>query len=139
MPYGNAKHNEDGTWTCQHGEGECASDLYELCTQYKLSGDINSITTGDTSFAAWPFILCMEEAEGVPSYGQSCYESNMNTTALPWSVIEACSQDKEESDLVQTAAMKNTPAHDCKYIACTILLLVFSCNLEQEATSLPFD
>lgn len=62
--------------------------------------------------AAWPFILCMEEAEGDPTQGQSCYESTMNSTALPWSVISACSQD--EAEVVQTAAMKATPAHDCK-------------------------
>jgi hypothetical protein len=54
----------------------------------------------------------MEEAEGVPSAGQSCYESTMNTTALPWSVINDCAST--ESDAVQTQAMKATPSHDCK-------------------------
>eukprot|EP00598_Pedospumella_elongata_P014643 CAMPEP_0184986726 /NCGR_PEP_ID=MMETSP1098-20130426/17474_1 /TAXON_ID=89044 /ORGANISM="Spumella elongata, Strain CCAP 955/1" /LENGTH=69 /DNA_ID=CAMNT_0027511079 /DNA_START=35 /DNA_END=241 /DNA_ORIENTATION=+ len=34
----------------------------------------------------------------------------MNTTALPWSTIQKCTTT--EADLVQTAAMKNTPAHD---------------------------
>ena len=92
MGYGNTKKNADGTFTCQHGTGECESDVLELCTQYKLSGDISSIETGDTSMAAWPFILCMENAEGNPAMGQKCYTSTMNTTALPWSTIDACSK-----------------------------------------------
>ena len=29
-------------------------------------------------------------------------------------------QDKEEADLVQTAAMKNTPAHDCTLFFCFV-------------------
>ena len=60
--------------------------------------------------AAWPFILCMEQAEGNPASGESCYTSTMNTTALPWSTVKACSTD--EADYVQTAAMKATPTHD---------------------------
>jgi hypothetical protein len=110
--YGNTKQNSDGSFTCQHGEGECASDVLELCTQYKLSGNIDSISTGDTSLAAWPFILCMEEAEGQPTAGQNCYETSMNTTALPWSVVNDCASN--EADIVQTAAMKATPQHDCE-------------------------
>lgn len=52
----------------------------------------------------------MEEADGNPAYGQSCYESSMNTTGLPWSTIETCFT--EEYLTVQTAAMKATPPHD---------------------------
>ena len=112
VAYGNTQQNTDGSFTCQHGEGECASDVLELCTEYKLSGNLDSISSGDTSMAAWPFILCMEEAEGEPSAGPSCYESTMNSTALPWSVISDCAAN--EADVVQTAAMKATPSHDCK-------------------------
>jgi interferon gamma-inducible protein 30 len=110
VAYGNAKQNADGSFTCQHGAGECECDAQHLCTQYKLSGDINSITTGDTSFAAWPFILCMEEAEGNPLQGQSCFESTMNSTQLSWSTVSTCVQ--EEFNTVTTAAKQNTPAHD---------------------------
>ena len=92
--------------------GECESDTMESCVEYKLSGDINSIATGDTSLAAWPFILCMEEADGNPLQGQNCYESTMNTTAVPWSTIADCIS--YETDLVQNAAADATPAHDCK-------------------------
>lgn len=110
VAYGNTKMNADGTFTCQHGTGECDSDVLELCTQYKLSGNINSISTGDTSMAAWPFILCMEEAEGKPEMGQSCYESTMNATVIPWSTISKCAST--EADTVQNAAASATPAHD---------------------------
>lgn len=110
VAYGNTKQNADGSFTCQHGEGECQSDALELCVQYKLSGDINSIETGDTSMEAWPFILCMEEADGEFSQGESCYKSTMNTTALSWNTVEACYND--EYDLVMNAAMKATdPNH----------------------------
>jgi hypothetical protein len=112
VPYGNTKKNADGTFTCQHGADECASDALELCTEYKLSGSLSSISSGDTSLSAWPFILCMEEAEGDPSYGQSCYESTMNTTAVSWSTITACTVD--EFAVVQSAAADATPKHDCK-------------------------
>jgi hypothetical protein len=56
--YGNTVQNNDGSFTCQHGNGECQTDAQELCVQYKLSGNMNSIETGDTSYEAWPFILC---------------------------------------------------------------------------------
>ena len=81
-----------------------------MCVQYKLSGNINSIVTGDTSLAAWPFILCMEEAEGNPAVGKSCYNNNMNTTALPWSTITDCAS--KESSAVQAAGAAASPSHD---------------------------
>lgn len=110
VAYGNTAKSSDGEFSCQHGSGECTTDSYELCTQYKLAGDIAAIETGSTSLAAWPFILCMEEAEGEPSLGRYCYENNMNTTAVSWSEVEKCSS--EEYDLVQNAAMHATPEHD---------------------------
>jgi interferon gamma-inducible protein 30 len=110
VPYGNTKQNADGSFTCQHGEGECQSDALELCVQYKLSGDINSIETGDTSMAAWPFILCMEEEEGDFSKGEACFSSSMNSTALSWNTVQSCYND--EYDLVMNAGMKATdPDH----------------------------
>ncbi|CAM9436198.1 unnamed protein product [Ectocarpus fasciculatus] len=110
VAYGNTKKNDDGSFDCQHGVGECESDVYESCVQYKLSGDINSIESGDTTMAAWPFILCMEEADGAPSEAESCFASTMNSTALSWSTVEDCF--KNEADVVQNAAMKATPDHD---------------------------
>lgn len=110
VAYGNTKQNADGSFTCQHGVGECKSDALELCVQYKLSGDINSIETGDTSMAAWPFILCMEEEDGDFSKGEACFNSSMNSTALSWSTVDSCFND--EYDLVMNAGMKATdPDH----------------------------
>jgi len=111
VAYGNTqKSASTGAFTCQHGAGECESDAIELCTQYKLAGDIGAIESGITSLAAWPFIVCMEEAEGVPSAAQGCFENTMNTTTVSWSEVEKCASD--EYDLVQNAAMEATPAHD---------------------------
>lgn len=112
VAYGNTQKSASGSFDCQHGAGECASDVYESCVEYKLSNDINSIETGDTSMAAWPFILCMEEADGNPSMAESCYASTMNATSVSWTTIQDCFNN--EADVVQNAAMKATPNHDCK-------------------------
>lgn len=109
VAYGNTKY-VDGEFTCQHGEDECTTDVYHSCVEYKLSGDLNSIETGDTALQAWPFILCMEKAEGDPSKAESCYNSSMNSTDVPWSTISTCEAD--ESDIVQKTAMKATLPHD---------------------------
>jgi len=76
VAYGNTQE-ADGAFSCQHGAGECESDALELCAQYKLSGDLGSIETGSTSMQAWPFILCMEEAEGDPSRGHACFDATL--------------------------------------------------------------
>lgn len=110
VAYGNTQQLSDGTFSCQHGAGECESDALELCTQYKLSGNIDSISTGDTSMEAWPFILCMEEAGGDPAKGQGCFENNMGNSTLSWSTVTQCATD--EYSAVQTAAMEATPSHD---------------------------
>lgn len=102
--------NADGSFTCQHGEGECQSDILHSCVQYKLANDLDAIATGVKSYEAWPFILCMELAEGDPTMGQSCYESTMNSTSVSWSTINYCAVN--EGNTVQTYAAKATPAHD---------------------------
>lgn len=109
VAYGNTKY-VDGEFTCQHGENECITDIYHSCVEYKLSGDVNSIESGDTALQAWPFILCMEKAEGDPTQAESCYNASMNSTNIPWSTIDSCQND--ESDLVQTTAMKATLPHE---------------------------
>lgn len=109
VAYGNTGKNSDGSFTCQHGADECVTDSLDLCTQYKL-GTIKSIDSGDTSITAWPFILCMEEAEGKSSYGEGCFTSTMtNTTDLQWSDILDCASN--EYDLVMNAAKDATPTH----------------------------
>jgi len=107
VAYGNTQKSGN-SYSCQHGAGECQSDAMELCAQYKLSGDINSISTGDTSMAAWPFILCMEEADGNPNKGSSCWSSSMNAN-VTWTTISTC-VDKEYNT-VQAAGAAATPKH----------------------------
>ncbi len=113
VAYGNAKQNADGSFSCQHGAGECETDAQELCTQYLLAGgDTNGMWK--QSFAAWPFILCMENAEGNPVAGESCFNSSMNSTSVSWTEVSECVQN--DFNLVTTAAKDATPTHDCKPI-----------------------
>ena len=111
MAYGNTKDNGDGSYTCQHGAAECETDVIDSCVEYKLSGDINSIATGDTALEAWPFILCMEQQEGDPTQAESCFEQTMgNSTIASYKTIQDCVTN-EAAD-VQAVAAKATPEHD---------------------------
>lgn len=132
VAYGNTKQNADGSFDCQHGVGECQSDALELCVQYKLSGDITSISTGDTSMVAWPFILCMEEEDGDFSKGESCFNSSMNSTALSWNTVESCYNN--EYDLVMNAGMKATDP-DHSYVPWVVVdnTLLENSNMLQKA------
>lgn len=99
VAYGNTKFSSTSgsegdyyTWSCQHGEGECQADTLDSCVQYVLAGGDTGSMFGK-SMAAWPFILCMEEAEGDPLKGESCYQSTMldtNATTIPWSQVATC-------------------------------------------------
>jgi len=111
VPYGNTKKNADGSFTCQHGSDECISDAYELCTEYHLSGNISSISSGDTHYQAFPFIQCMEMNEGNPAKAEGCFTSTTaKTSSLKWSDITNCFA-KEYND-VQNEGAKATPKHD---------------------------
>ena len=113
VAYGNTKQSGD-TFTCQHGSGECESDALELCLQYKISGDINSINSGDTTKQALPFILCMEEAEGDPTKGASCYSQSMTNSTLAYSTISDCATN--DFNTVQAAAEKATAPTNHQYV-----------------------
>jgi len=116
--YGNTAYtsscNDEGcleNWTCQHGEGECETDVLDLCSQYLLANE-NIDEMYATSIDAWPFILCMEEAEGDPAQGQTCYQESMlnaNVTDIPWSAITNCAATQRID--MMTTGMKNTPEH----------------------------
>lgn len=134
IPYGNTNYNSaTGVFTCQHGTGECQSDTYELCVEYLLSGDLNSIITGDTSFAAWPFILCMEQNEGDPTKAQACYESTMDTTALPWATVQKCYDN--DFNTVQYQAYLATVPLNHTYVPWVVVnnVLLNNQNLLQKA------
>eukprot|EP01036_Dinobryon_divergens_P033439 gene33439-43220_t len=111
VPYGNTKKSADGTFTCQHGANECASDVIELCTLYKLSGNSSSINVGDTSEDAFPFVQCMEINEGDPSKAEGCFGSTLKkTSSLDWETVTTCAE-KEGQD-VQNYGAAATPTHD---------------------------
>ena len=44
VPYGNTKYYENGTFVCQHGQDECISDAYMLCSLYKWNGNLGDIS-----------------------------------------------------------------------------------------------
>lgn len=114
VAYGNTKYDSaTDTFTCQHGAGECESDALELCNQYLISGDMNSINTGDTSMAAWPFTLCMEEATGDPTAAPACYAAHATNSSIPYTAISDCATN--QFNAVTTAAMKATPS-DHQYV-----------------------
>lgn len=113
VPYGNTKYDSDSDeFTCQHGSDECEADVLMSCVMYELNGGKTDSMFIKQSYNAWPFIQCMEEGEGDPTKGQSCYVNNMvntNATTIPWSTIDSCT--KQESNTVQKAAMDATPDH----------------------------
>lgn len=113
VAYGNTNES-DGTYSCQHGAGECQSDALELCVQYKLSGDINSIQSGDTTKQALPFILCMEEASGDPTKSASCYSQSMTNSTLAYTTVTDCAA--KEFDTVQAAGAKATAPTNHQYV-----------------------
>lgn len=115
VAYGNAQKS-GSSYSCQHGAGECETDAQELCTQYLLA-DSNTETMWKQSMAAWPFILCMEEADGNPAKGQSCYTSSMANSTVSWSDVSTC-VDKE-FNTVTGAAAAATPKHD--YVPWTLV------------------
>jgi hypothetical protein len=60
---------------------------------------------------ALPFIQCMEEHEGDPTFAEACYTSTLATSSgVSWDTILTCSSD--EADEVQAAAALATPTHD---------------------------
>lgn len=82
-----------------------------MCTEYKLSGNISSISSGDTHYQAWPFLQCMEINEGDPKQAESCFSATLaQSTSLTWSDISTC-YDKEY-DAVQNEGANTTPKHD---------------------------
>jgi hypothetical protein len=106
---GNTKES-NGVYTCQHGPDECASDVYELCVLYKLSGDIGSIQSGDTTEAAFPFIYCMEQKNGDPKAAEACFNSTMASSGVAWATIDSCST--QEANVVHAAGAAATVPHD---------------------------
>lgn len=102
--------NEDGSFTCLHGEDESTSNVYQLCTLYKLTNNINAISTGENSHTAFPFIQCMGYQQGYPDAAEDCFKSNLGNSGLSWETVVECSI--KEANVVQTMAKNTTPNHE---------------------------
>lgn len=111
VPYGNTHVDSGGTYHCQHGVGECMSDVIMQCTLYKLGGNTAAIGDGSQSFVAWPFIrqLVVEE-KGHPVKAEDSFKSTLGKTSkLTWASVIDCY--KNEADVVQQASAAATPPH----------------------------
>jgi interferon gamma-inducible protein 30 len=109
IPFGNAKLEDDGTVVCQHGDGECDANAYELCAIHSNPDPKDYL----------PFISCLAEALPMghhddpldPHLFQDCADD----TSLWWSRIQACRDIPQAvGELVKVAASE-TPA-DHKYV-----------------------
>jgi len=79
VPFGNAKENADGTFTCQHGPNECKGNMIEAC----------AIELYPLQARHWPFLVCLEN--GTPhNDGPKCATS----TQLNWDNINGCYNNK---------------------------------------------
>lgn len=111
VPYGNTHIDEEGTFHCQHGVGECMSDVIMQCTLYKLGGNVSAIGDGSQSVAAWPFIrqLVVEE-KGHPVKAEESFKKTLGkSSAITWATVIDCY--KNEANAVQKAAAEATPSH----------------------------
>ena len=115
VAYGNTKYDSaTDTFTCQHGSGECQSDALELCNQYLIDGNMDSIQTGSTSMAAYPFNLCMEDASGDPTKAASCFASTASANStVTFQQVSDCAANDFNS--ITQAGMKATPS-DHQYV-----------------------
>jgi len=69
-------------FTCQHGEDECAANMYQACG---LNANNGTSATGVPT--AWPFVLCMEGTGDDP---KTAAEKCAGDNNVDWSVIKAC-------------------------------------------------
>lgn len=111
VPYGNTHIDEQGTFHCQHGVGECMSDVIMQCTLYKLGGNTSAIGDGSQSVTAWPFIrqLVVEE-KGHPVKAEESFKKTLGkSSSITWATVIDCY--KNEANAVQKVAAEATPPH----------------------------
>lgn len=92
MPYGNTHADGNGEFQCQHGVGECMSDVIMQCALYKLGNNINAIGDGSQSMAAWPFIRSLVvDKKGHPVYAEDSFKETLGKTSeLQWAAVIDC-------------------------------------------------
>jgi hypothetical protein len=55
VPYGNTHQDPYGTFHCQHGVGECMSNVAMQCVLYKLTNNLNAIASGKIYIQSFNF------------------------------------------------------------------------------------
>lgn len=101
IPFGNAHRQSDGAIICQHGEGECDANVYELCAIY-MNPDPKDYL---------PFLDCLTRVLPMGHHDDPLDPSLFETCAgsLWWSGIKACHDTPGAvRQLIQTA-LDNTP------------------------------
>ena len=108
IPFGNAHFQTDGSIECQHGQGECDANVYELCAIY-MNPDPEKYL---------PFLACL--AATLPMghhddpFDPKLFEQCAST--VWWSGIEACHDTPSAvRQLIQAAADATPKAH--KYVS----------------------
>ena len=107
VPYGNTRVSGT-TFTCQHGADECRSDLFALCLLDRLGGVGSTIA----SAAAYPFVLCMEMAEGAPDAAPGCFDKTLAPNVeFTWAddILAKCADDPVQSIVIQQVGADATP------------------------------
>ena len=112
VPFGNTHVDASNVYHCQHGVGECMSDVIMQCALYKLTDNIADIKSGVNSLVAWPFIHCLVvDNKGHPVSAENCFKETMaKSTSLLWTSVIDCYQ--HNTSLVQATAMAATPPHE---------------------------
>jgi len=106
IPYGNTKYNSStDSFSCQHGVDECTSDVFEQSAIYLANGEMNL----ENALPVFPFLLCMEEQEGNPSFAESCYTKNIPSTEASWEEVKELADMK--SNYLQSIANAATPSN----------------------------
>ena len=107
VPFGNTYRADNGTFI-GYDEEETITDGIECCSLYKLSHELSSIISGDTSLLAFPFTSCVEANKGLSSSAETCWTSTMSSSSdVTWDEVFKCSVD--EFDKVMTTADIATP------------------------------
>ena len=108
FPFGNAKEtlNEDGTYsfTCQHGENECTSNMYEAC----------AIHLNPDQLDWYPFFDCVESSpyllNRTGTYNTTAVTNCASDAFLNWTEIESCAVSPAGNSLMHSIA-EATPSH----------------------------
>jgi interferon, gamma-inducible protein 30 len=107
IPFGNAHHFENGTTVCQHGQGECDANVYELCAKF-LNPDPKDHL---------PFLDCLTRVLPMGYHDEPFDESLFEQCAenIWWPGVKACHESPHLTRRIIDDAVAATPK-DHKYV-----------------------